>query len=132
MPFSVRFKVYWALTDPDEITSYIETLKLVEQTEEELYMKYNILKIYKNIPRIEVYAKYLSPLRWGDVAVVSIELTEENERKMRYDFTIFNETTNKPAVKGYVAFACVDLEEFRSVKCPEELVKAWRSTKTQS
>ena len=83
------------------------------------------------IPRIEVHARYRSPLRLGDEITVKLELDEARSRGLRYRFEIYNETTGKNAVEGYIAFACVEKEDggIRAVECPKELIDIWLGTR---
>jgi acyl-CoA thioester hydrolase len=104
-------------------------LKLVEKAEEDLYRSLGIKDVHMSLPRIEIYVRYRSPLRWGDRARVSLWLEEARRRGMRYGFKIYNVSTSMLSAEGYVVVACVrsDNRSLSLIECPEELFDAWKS-----
>ncbi|MEM0471854.1 MAG: acyl-CoA thioesterase [Desulfurococcaceae archaeon] len=134
MPFEARYRVYWSETDAAGIAHFTSILRIVERAEEDLYRSKGLGEVHRLIPRIEVHARYRSPLRWGDEIRVRLELDEARSRGLRYKFEIYNETTGKHAAEGYVAFACVEKEDngIRAVECPKELINLWMETKAGS
>lgn len=132
MPFEVRYRIYWSETDAAGIAHFSSILRIIERAEEDLYRSHGISSVHMILPRIEVHARFRSPLRWGDEIIVRLELDEARNRGLRYRFEVINETTRTLAVEGYVAIACVERREdgsLQATQCPRELIDVWRSTK---
>jgi acyl-CoA thioester hydrolase len=134
MPFEMRYRVYWSETDAAGIAHFSSILRIVERAEEDLYRSVGLHDIHQHLPRIEVYARFRSPLRWGDEISVRLELEEARTRGLRYRFEIFNITMNSLAAEGYIAFACIERGEgsLRAMPCSRKLIEAWESTKERS
>ncbi|MEM1615076.1 MAG: thioesterase family protein [Pyrobaculum sp.] len=128
MPFEARYRVYWHHTDAAGIAHFSRVLALVEQAEEDFYASRGLLQVHGRLPRREVFASFLSPLRRGDEVAVRIWADEVRRRAVRYRFEIFNVTTGRKAAEGYVVGVCVEENEgeLRAVECPEEFLRLWR------
>ncbi|MEM4971498.1 MAG: hotdog domain-containing protein, partial [Sulfolobales archaeon] len=93
MPFEARYRIYWSETDAAGIAHFSSILRIVERAEEDLYRSKGLSEIHRMLPRIEVHARFRSPLRWGDEISVRLELDEARTRGLRYRFEIINITT---------------------------------------
>lgn len=130
MGFKARYRIYWSETDSAGIAHFTSILRIVERAEEDLYRAHRVGDIHKMLPRVEVHARYMSPLRWGDEIEVELSLDEARRRGLRYRFEIINITTNRKAAEGYIAFACVEKKngEIEATECPKELIEIWKNT----
>ena len=133
-PFEAKYRIYWSETDAAGIAHFSTILRIIERAEEDLYRSKGLPKIHSMLPRIEVHARFRSPLRWGDEILVRLELDEARSRGLRYRFEIINLTTGSNAAEGYIVLACVEQEggSIRAVQCPKELIDVWNSTKEPS
>ena len=133
-PFEAKYRIYWSETDAAGIAHFSSILRIIEKAEEDLYRSKGLPKIHRMLPRIEVHARFRSPLRWGDEILVRLELDEARSRGLRYRFEIINFTTGSNAAEGYIVLACVEQEggSIRAVQCPKELIDVWNSTKEPS
>ncbi len=126
MSFEARYRIYWSETDAAGIAHFTSIFRIVERAEEDLYRSRGLGEIHRMLPRVEVHARFRSPLRWGDEIRVRLGLDEARSRGLRYRFEIFNESLGRSAVEGYVAFACVEEGDgLRVVECPKELIDLW-------
>ncbi|MEM1637163.1 MAG: thioesterase family protein [Pyrobaculum sp.] len=128
MPFEARYRVYWHHTDGAGIAHFSRILAIVEQAEEDFYASKGLLHVHGRLPRREVYASFLYPLRRGDEVLVRIWAGEVRRRAVRYRFEILNLTAGRKAAEGHVVAVCVDSEggELKAVECPQEFVEAWK------
>ena len=127
--FEVKIQTYWADTDPAGIVFFPHYFRFVEQAEEELYRaagvsRKQLLKEHNVwLPRVEAFAKFLSPIR--DEAAIRVRLmpSMKGQRTIRYDFEIFDDE-DRMLSHGYVTVVCVDRTHFKAMPVPEAIRKA--------
>lgn len=80
-------------------------------------------------PRVATECQYLSPLRFGDVVEVSVEIAELKTRSIRYDFKIRAAGSKKLAAEGSLTAVCValDQEAIRAIEIPPNIRKKLES-----
>jgi acyl-CoA thioester hydrolase len=125
----MRKKVHWSDSDAAGIVWFPNFFSWFEDAEEELYAvvlgrsRQSLLDaIAFGMPRVEVRAKYASPLRPGDTVRIGIRSTLENPRRLRHDFEMRHEHGGLVA-EGFVRVACVDLATFTPRDLPPEVLE---------
>ncbi|MEZ0290339.1 MAG: thioesterase family protein [Sulfolobales archaeon] len=125
--FSYNMYVPWVDTDAAGVVHFTNFLRYVERAEEELFrregLSYRDLN-QKNIwlPRVEAFIRYINPLRNGDLVEVVLWVSEIREKAVRYEFKIYNKTTERISAEGHLVIVCAEING-RSVRCPEKLVE---------
>ncbi|MGQ0735324.1 MAG: acyl-CoA thioesterase [Acidobacteriota bacterium] len=119
MRFWVRKKIHWSDTDAAGIAWFPTFFGWFEDAEEEVFAavlgrtRQSLLDEHRfGMPRVEVSAKYKSPVRAGQQIRIGIRCTLENARRLHHDFEMRDETTATVVAEGFVRVACVDLATF--------------------
>ena len=127
--FWMQKKVHWSDSDAAGIVWFPNFFSWFEDAEEELYTvvlgrsRQSLLDALAfGMPRVEVRAKYVSPLRPGDTVHIGIRSTLENPRRLRHDFEMRN-TQGGLVAEGFVRVACVDLAKFTPRDLPAEVLE---------
>jgi len=127
--FEVKLQTYWGDADAVGIVFFPNYFKFVAQAEEELYRASGLLKdkwMEKHhvwLPRVEVFAKFMVPIRNGAAIRVRMKPTFPGEKSIRYDFEIQDEK-GRSVSEGYVTAVCVDRTTFESKAIPEVIRNA--------
>jgi acyl-CoA thioester hydrolase len=125
--FEVRLQTYWGDADAVGIVFFPNYFRFVAQAEEELYRASGITKdklMDKHqvwVPRVEVFAKYLIPIRNGAAIRVRMKPSFPGEKAIRYDFEIVDDRSLKSLSEGYVTAVCVDRTRFEPMPLPVEI-----------
>jgi len=132
--FEVGMQTYWGDADAAGIVFFPNCIKLVAQAEEELYRASRIIrddlfgKHRISIPRVEVYAKFMIPIRNGAAIRVRLTPSFPGDKAVRYDFEISDDSGSKKLAEGYVTAVCVDRTHFGPVTMPAEIREAIAET----
>lgn len=128
--FKTRFRVSWVDTDSARIVHFSNYFRYFERAEEELYnsLGINFIKLQEkygyNLPRLEAYCRYYSPLKFNDLVEVRIFIDEIREKTIKYKFEIHNLTESKKAAEGHVVVVAADMEQRKSVPLNKEFINA--------
>jgi acyl-CoA thioester hydrolase len=123
--FEVRLQTYWGDADAAGIVFFPNYFKFVAQAEEELYRASGILKdnlMDKHqvwVPRVEVFAKFSYPVRYGAAIRVRLKPSFPGEKALRYDFEIVDDKSDRRVSEGYVTAVCVDRTSFEPIALPD-------------
>ncbi len=125
--FWVQKKVHWSDCDAAGIAWFANYFRWFEDAEEELYAavlgrtRQSLLDDLKfGMPRVEVSAKYHSPIKAGQTIRIGIASSLENPRRLRHQFEMRNESSVLLA-DGLVRVACFDLATLRPRDLPGEV-----------
>ncbi len=126
--FKHKFYAYFSETDMAGIVHFSNFLRYVEKAEEEFIRSlgksfYEIIKSGYGFPRLEVKCRYLSPIRCGDEVEVRLRVGEVKSKTLRYDFEIYNLTTDKKAAEGYLVVIYMDLKNWKVLEIPKEFIE---------
>ncbi|HXG89447.1 MAG TPA: thioesterase family protein [Vicinamibacterales bacterium] len=126
--FWIRKKVHWSDTDAAGIVWFPNYFGWFEDAEEELFAatlgvtRQSLLDRHRfGMPRVEAHARYLSPVRAGQLIRIGISSTLENPRRLRHDFEMRDDAAATVLADGYVRVACIDLKTFTPRDLPEEV-----------
>jgi YbgC/YbaW family acyl-CoA thioester hydrolase len=112
-------KVHWSDTDAAGIVWFPNYFRWFEDAEEELYAV--VLGSHRQalldehdfaMPRVAASAKYIAPVRAGQLIRIGIAATIENPRRLRYDFEMRVAEAGTLVAEGFVRVACVDRRAF--------------------
>ena len=124
--FWVHKKVHWSDTDAAGIVWFPNFFGWFEDAEEEIYAaalgrpRQSLLdELAFAMPRVEASAKYRAPVRAGQLIRIGIASTLENPRRLRHDFEMRDEQTQRLLAEGFVRVACTDLATFTPRDLPE-------------
>ena len=127
--FEVKLQTYWGDSDAVGIVFFPNYFKFVAQAEEEFYRAAGLLKdklMDKHqiwLPRVEVFAKFIFPIRNGAAIRVRLNPSFPGEKTVRYDFEIQDEK-GRGVSEGYVTAVCVDRTTFEPKAIPEVIRNA--------
>jgi YbgC/YbaW family acyl-CoA thioester hydrolase len=125
--FEVRFQTFWSDADPAGIVFFPHFFRFFEQAEEELFRasgndRHTLLEAnHVWMPRVEVFTKFLLPIRNGHAIRVRLTPQIKGEKTVRYDFEIVDDGSGEKAAEGYVIVVCVDAERFKSAAIPDAI-----------
>jgi YbgC/YbaW family acyl-CoA thioester hydrolase len=122
-------KVHWSDTDAAGIVWFPNFFGWFEDAEEELYAgvlgqsRQSLLEEHRfAMPRVEAQANYRAPVRAGELIRIGIACTIENPRRLRHDFEMRSDDSNRLLAEGYVRVACTDLPTFAPRDFPHPVV----------
>jgi acyl-CoA thioesterase FadM len=131
--FWVHKKVHWSDTDAAGIVWFPNFFGWFEDAEEEIYVaaigrtRQSLLdELAFAMPRVDASAKYLAPVRAGDLIRIGIASTLENPRRLRHDFEMRADPSGVLLAEGFVRVACVD-STFKPRDLPEPVVQLVRA-----
>lgn len=125
--FDVRLQTYWADCDPAGIVYFARWFGLIEQAEEELYLRagaYRQALLDEHgvwMPRVEVHASFLGPIRNGRAIRVRLDPQFKGEKTVRFEFEILDDETSARLATGYMTVVCVDRATFKATPIPVEI-----------
>src|SRR5882762_3717608 len=96
----VKLRVYWADCDPAGLVYFGNFFRLIGQAEEELYLRafQNREKLFEALsvwmPRVEVHANFLSPIRSGRAIRVRLDPQLKGEKTARIEFEVLDDETS--------------------------------------
>ena len=130
MYFDTKAKVRYGETDQMGVVYHANYIPYFELGREALLeamgMPYSAIEEAGFMsPVVDVYAKYGSPLKYGDTAVIRTRVTKNGATKTVYSYQIFSEgmdlDNDTPLVTGYSTHCLVDAETFKPVSIKRSL-----------
>lgn len=128
----VRVQTYWYDCDPAGIVYFGNFFRLVEQAEEELYLR---ARVHRQtlldtcsvwMPRVEAHANFVSPIRIGRAIRIRLNPQFKGEKTVRFDFTVLDDEAENELATGYMTVVCVDRATFKARPIPEEIRQVLR------
>jgi YbgC/YbaW family acyl-CoA thioester hydrolase len=130
----VRLQTYWADADVAGIVYFANFFRLVEQAEEELYLRagtprQGLLDEHKVwMPRVEAHVNFTAPIRNGRAIRVRLNPRFKGEKTVRFEFEILDDETSNSLATGYVTAVCVDRARFKATPIPGPIRGVLRGT----
>lgn len=125
--FEMRVQTYWSDADNAGIVFFPHFFRFFEQAEEELFRKAGkdrqaLLEAnHVWMPRVEAFTKFSKPVRNGHAIRVRLTPQFKGEKTVRYDFEIVDDPSGVKAAEGYVTVVCVDAENFKAARIPDDI-----------
>jgi acyl-CoA thioester hydrolase len=129
MFFWIRKKVHWSDTDAAGVVWFPNFLGWFEDAEEELYASLGrprqalLNELRFGMPRVELQTTFHSPARAGQIVRVGLSSRIENPRRLRHDFEIREDESDRLMATGSVRVGCVDSTAFAPRDLPDEIVR---------
>lgn len=125
--FKTTYRITWSDTDAAQVVHHSNYFRLFERAEEEFYehlgLSFNyIIEQGIWLPRIEVFCKYKTPSRFGDVLEISLSVKEVKEKVVKYRFVIKKNSTKDLVAEGYVVAVAADKKIGKAINIPKEIV----------
>lgn len=98
-PFKYKYTVAWADTDALGIMHFSNYFRLCERAEQSFYESKKLDDNKLFLPRVSASCDFKSPLRFRDIASVSLKVDEIGERHITFSYSIRNQTTKKTAAE---------------------------------
>lgn len=130
----VRVQTYWYDCDPAGIVYFGNFFRLVEQAEEELYLRapkhrQTLLDTYSVwMPRVEAHVNFVSPIRNGRAIRVRLDPQFKGDKTVRFEFEVLDDETGTRLASGYMTVVCVDRATFKARPIPEEIRQVLRGS----
>lgn len=126
--------VRWGDCDAARVVWFPRFLEWVEEAEEEMFSalghpRPQLLERFNfGMPRVELHTDFHSPTRAGDTVRVGIASRVENPRRIRHDFEIREDSSDRLVATGFVRVASVDWTTFTPRDLPQEVVELIRNS----
>lgn len=130
----MRRKVHWGDCDAARVVWFPKFLEWFEEAEEEMYAELGhprpqlLERLNFGMPRVELHTNFHSPSRAGDNIRVGVASQVENPRRIRHDFEIRDDASDRLIASGFVRVACVDWSTFKPRDLPPEVVELIRNS----
>jgi YbgC/YbaW family acyl-CoA thioester hydrolase len=127
-------KVHWGDCDAARVVWFPRFLEWYEEAEENLYdvlgqpRQQLLERLNFGMPRVELHTDFHAPARAGDHVRVGIGSRVENPRRLRHEFEIRAEPSDRLIARGFVRVACVDWTTFKARDLPIEVVELIRNS----
>ena len=126
----VRKQIYWGDCDPAGLLYFGTFFRVIGQVEEELYLRAatDRERLFESqgiwMPRAEIHANFLSPIRSGSVVLVRVDPQFKGDKTVRLGFEVLSEDARSVLATGYITIVCVDRVTFKARPIPEEIRRA--------
>jgi YbgC/YbaW family acyl-CoA thioester hydrolase len=127
--FWIHKTVRWGDCDAAQVVWFPHFLEWIEEAEEELYSaighprQHLLTQFGFGMPRVELHTTFHAPARAGDMLRVGIHGCIENPRRIRYEFEIRQDGSDRMVATGYLRVACVDWATFTPRDLPSEVIE---------
>ena len=75
------------------------------------------------LPVVEVWSRYRGEVKYDDMAVIRVKMTEVKRTAVKFEYVVFNETTGKECTKGYTWHVLAAGEPIKAVSIPDEVME---------
>lgn len=129
MFFWIRRKVHWGDCDAARVVWFPRFLEWFEEAEEELYAalgrpRQELLdELDFGMPRVELHTTFHSPARAGHILRIGVSSTVENPRRIRHDFEVREDESDRLIASGFVRVGCVGWTTFTPRDLPPDVVR---------
>jgi YbgC/YbaW family acyl-CoA thioester hydrolase len=122
-------RVHWGDCDAARVVWFPRFLEWFEEAEENLFEALGqprqqlIERLHFGMPRVELHTDFHSPARTGDTLRVGVTSRVENPRRIRHDFEVREDASNRLIASGFIRVGCVDWSTFAPRDLPAEVVE---------
>lgn len=130
----MRRTVRWGDCDAARVVWFPKFLEWFEEGEEEMYValgepRPQLLERFNfGMPRVELHTDFHAPARSGDRVRVGLASRIENPRRIRHDFEIREDESDRLIASGFVRVGCVDWATFTPRDLPPEVLDLIRNS----
>ena len=130
--FRSLVRVHWADCDAAGVAWHGNFFRWFESAEEELYRALGkprqalLEELGILMPRVDVHAKFRSPVRPDELLTIGIALSELSERRVGFAFEVREHGTDRFVAEGRYRLAVVDTATFKGVPVPGALAELLR------
>jgi YbgC/YbaW family acyl-CoA thioester hydrolase len=134
MFFWMRRKVHWGDCDAAGVVWFPKFLEWFEEAEEEMYdalgqPRPQLLERFNfGMPRVELHTTFHAPASAGQVLRVGVRSAVENPRRIRHEFEVREDASDRLVATGFVRVGCVDWSTFAPRDLPQEVVELIRNS----
>jgi acyl-CoA thioester hydrolase len=121
-PFSYEYVVSWADTDALGIMHFSNYFRLCERAEQFFFESRKLKDDRIFLPRVHASCNFKSPLRFRDVAKVSVKIKEVGKRHLTMDYSIENLSTKKLSAECQIVVVAVD-EKLNPAHIDQDMIK---------
>ena len=124
-PFVYQQRVAFVDTDMAGIVHFSNFFRYMEAAEDAFLQHLGIKLVGTaegrpmSFPRLSVQASYISPLHYGDVVEVEVQLMELGEKKIRYAFLM--QSNSRVVARGEILTICCEMNPLRSIPIPTSM-----------
>lgn len=123
--FNFRYRVAWVDTDALGVVHFSNYFRICEKTEEEFMNSLNIpfdSTRQISLPRVKAECNYKYPLKYNNIAKITLTVKEVGKKHIKYEYQIFNETDNKLSAVCEIVVVAID-SSFKPIPIPEKLIE---------
>lgn len=73
------------------------------------------------LPVVEVWSRYRGEIKYDDLAVVRVRLTEIKRSSVKFEYEVFNETTGQECTTGYTWHVLAAGDPIKAISIPEDI-----------
>ncbi len=125
MKFNFKYRIAWVDTDALGIMHFSNYFRLCERTEQEFMNSLGVEDGETFLPRVDAKCSFKSPLRFNEVASVSLGVKEIGNSHLTFSYEIYNESSSKLSAKCEIVVVSVD-RDMRKKKLDEKIVEKLR------
>ncbi|MDP8012138.1 MAG: acyl-CoA thioesterase [Thermoplasmata archaeon] len=127
--FIYKYRVAWVDTDNLGVVHFSNYFRICERAEEEFMNSINIPFDATNsisMPRVKAECNYKFPLRFNEIAEVTINVKELGKKHIKYEYQIYNSTQGRISAICEIVVVAID-KNFKSISIPEEIIKIYKN-----
>ncbi|MGC8645963.1 MAG: acyl-CoA thioesterase [Thermoplasmata archaeon] len=128
MPFKFRYRVSWVDTDALGIMHFSNYFRICERTEEEFRILNRLEVPGISFPRVHAECDYKYPLKFMDMAEITLEIGDIGKKHIRMEFRIYNETKNRLSAICNIVIASIN-DRFEPIEIPEWFIEKLKNMK---
>ena len=125
--FKTQLRVRYAETDAVEVVYYGSFFLYFEVGKIEMYRELG-LPYRWDIPIVDTYCKYLTPVYFDDVLEIHTKFADVKEKSFRIESKVYKKKENnelEPVAEGYTTHVFID-ENRKSMNLPESYLKIFK------
>ncbi len=125
MIFESDYRVAWVDTDTLGIVHFSNYFRICERVEEEFLNYLGFSEEYRKeilLPRVMAKCDYKYPLRFNEIARVSMKIDEIGKKHITYAFEIYNRNEGKISAICKITVVAIN-RDFKSIPIPETFIE---------
>ncbi|MGC8995169.1 MAG: acyl-CoA thioesterase [Thermoplasmata archaeon] len=118
MSFKYKYRISWVDTDALGVMHFSNFFRICERTEEEFRIFYKLNTPGISFPRVHAECNYKYPLRFLEIAEITMDIKEIGKKHIKMEFQIFNETKNRLSAFGNIVIVAIN-DKFEPIEIPD-------------
>ncbi|MHB8566190.1 MAG: acyl-CoA thioesterase [Nitrososphaerales archaeon] len=124
--FKLSLRARFGDTDASGVVHYSKVLSYFEELEEQYFLEigYGWPEQFNDgfcLARHELSCTYLSRIMHGDKLEAQMRIIDVGKSHLKYEFNIYNSTTNSVAASAILVVVAVDLKSWKKIDLPEKI-----------